>query len=462
MAEVRPPAPRLTFLGGAGTVTGSKYLLECAGRKLLIDAGLFQGPQTLRQRNWEPLAVAASDIDAVILTHAHLDHSGYLPVLWKNGFTGPVYCTSGTAALAGILLPDSGYLQQEDAEYARRKRLLGEDAVEPLYDEADARASLDLLRPVAFGETVDVASGMTFTFHPAGHILGAAWLALDLDGRRLVFSGDMGRANDPLMRPPAPLTGADWLVTESTYGDRAHPPDAPDEILHDVIARTVRRHGVVMIPAFAVGRAQTLLHLLAGLRDTGRLPDVPVYLNSPMAIDATDIFCDHLDEHRLSREACRTMCGVARYVNSADESRALNRRQGPMIVVSASGMASGGRILHHFRAWLEDARNTVLFTGYQAAGTRGAAMLGGARQVRVHGRTLQVNAELAEISSLSAHADADELLDWLAGAVGAPPPRQVFVTHGDAPAAAALQRRIVQEFGWPAEVPELGRTVELG
>ncbi|MEQ8486698.1 MAG: MBL fold metallo-hydrolase [Pseudomonadales bacterium] len=460
MADRRQAPVRLSFLGAAGTVTGSKYLLETAGRKLLVDSGLFQGPPALRERNWRPLPLAADEIDAVFLTHAHLDHSGYLPVLWKQGFTGPVYCTSGTTALAGILLPDSGFLQEEDAEYARRKGLSGDDAVEPLYDQNDAGASLELLRPIPFGQVVNVAPGVSASFHRAGHILGASWIQFDLAGRRLVFSGDLGRPNDPVMRAPEPLSGADWVVTESTYGDRAHPAGSPVETLRDVIVRTMRRNGVLMIPAFAVGRAQTLLRLLARLRDDGLIPQVPVYLNSPMAIDATDIYCDHVDEHRLSPDACRVMCGAARYVNSADESRALNRRQGPMIVISASGMASGGRILHHFRAWLEDARNTVLFAGHQAAGTRGAAMLGGARQIRVHGRTLQVNAEVVEISSLSAHADAGEVLDWLAGAVTDAPAR-LFVTHGDPGAAAALQRRIVQEFGWAAEIPHFEQSTTL-
>lgn len=440
----------IRFLGAAGTVTGSKYLIEWCGHCVLVDTGLFQGPSALRQRNWQPLPVRAEDVDAVLMTHAHLDHSGYLPVLHKAGFAGRVYCTRGTADLAGILLPDSGHLQQEDAEYLRRKRL--DEEVEPLYDEAQARAALKLLEPCEFGRPVAVLDGVHATFHRAGHILGAASVHLDIWGRTLMFSGDLGRPDDPVMRAPEPFPGADYLVMESTYGDRRHPDTSALDTLREVVVRTVRRRGVLMIPAFAVGRAQTLLHLLARLRDAGDIPDVPMFLNSPMSIDATGIYCDHADEHRLSDAACREMCTAARFVNSADESRALNRRSGPMIVISASGMATGGRILHHFKAWLEDRRNTVLFAGYQAPGTLGAEMLAGAANVRVHGRRLAVNAEIAEISSLSAHADADELVAWLTGA-DAPPPREVFVTHGDSQAAEALRARINAWSGWAALTP---------
>jgi metallo-beta-lactamase family protein len=361
-----------------------------------------------------------------------------------------VYCTRGTADLAGILLPDSGHLQQEDAEYLRRKRL--DEESEPLYDEAQARAALKLLEPCEFAKPVAVLEGVRATFHRAGHILGAASVHLDIGGSTLMFSGDLGRPDDLVMRAPEPFPGADFLVMESTYGDRRHPDASALDTLREVVVRTVRRRGVLMIPAFAVGRAQTLLHLLARLRDAGDIPDVPMFLNSPMSIDATGIYCDHADEHRLSDAACREMCTAARFVNSADESRALNRRSGPMIVISASGMATGGRILHHFKAWLEDPRNTVLFAGYQAPGTRGAELLSGAREVRVHGRRLAVKAEVAEISSLSAHADADELVTWLT-ATAAPPPRTVFVTHGDPQAAEALRARIDAWSGWTALTP---------
>ncbi|MGE0625755.1 MAG: MBL fold metallo-hydrolase [Pseudomonadales bacterium] len=454
--RVHDGGTRLTFLGAAGTVTGSKYLLEHGGCRILVDAGLFQG-KAFGQKNLEPLPFDVGSLDAVFLTHAHLDHSGYLPVLKRAGFTGPVYCTSGTAALAGILLPDSGHLQQEDAAYAARKKFEGGEPREPLYTEDDAREALSLLQPVPFHEAVAVGPGITATFHRAGHILGAAWIRFDLGGTRIVFSGDVGRPDDPVMLPPEALTsGTDYLVTESTYGDRQHSPQSPEAALREVVNATARRNGVLMIPAFAVGRAQAILLLLARLRERGQIPGLPTYLNSPMAIDATDIYCRHADEHRLSDAECAVMCRAATFVNSADESRALNERHGPMIVVSASGMASGGRILHHFRAWLEDDRNTVLFTGYQAGGTRGAAMVAGAKSVFVHGRHLAVNATVTELSSLSAHADATELRDWLATTNS--PPRRVFVTHGEPESARALQNTLQGELSWPTDVPELGQS----
>lgn len=445
--------PTLTFLGAAGTVTGSRYLLEVAGTRVLVDCGLFQGRRPLRQRNRQPLPLDAASLDAVVLTHAHLDHSGYLPVLRQRGFTGPVYCTSGTAALARILLPDSGYLQEEDARYANRKGFSKHQPVMPLYTQAEAEACLDALRPVGFGEPVQLGSNLAATFHPGGHILGAAWVQFEAAGRRITFSGDLGRTNDPVMSPPRALQRTDYLIVESTYGDRRHARQAPLQALRDIVNQTMRRSGILLIPSFAVGRAQTLLHLLASLRSAGSIPNVPIYLNSPMAINATDIFCNHADEHRLSPDECQSMCAVAEYVNSADDSRALNRRTGPMIVLSASGMATGGRILHHLKSWLGDARNTVLFTGYQAAGTRGASMVAGAKQVKIHGDIYGVAADIAELTSLSAHADVDELIDWLKP-LDNQPPKAVFITHGEPTAASALRDRIGKDYGINAVIPK--------
>lgn len=452
--------PTLTFLGATGTVTGSKYLLEANGLRLLVDCGLFQGQKALRQRNWQTLPVEAASLDAVLLTHAHLDHSGYLPVLHKHGFSGPVYCTSGSAALARILLPDAGHLQEEDARYAERKGYSEHRPARPLYTQAEAEGSLDSLRLAAFREPVPLGENVTATFCPAGHILGAASIQFAVNGRRITFSGDVGRPVDPVMKPPAPLAPTDYLVVESTYGDRRHDTRPPLEVLGRVVNETIGRNGILMIPAFAVGRAQTILHLLAKLRQAGTIPTVPVYLNSPMAINATDIFCDHAEEHRLTPLECREMCEVATYVNSADESRALNRRSGPMIVISASGMASGGRILHHFKAWLGDTRNTVLFTGFQAAGTRGAAMLAGAERVKIHGQFYAIKAQVTEMASLSAHADSEELLDWLKLCEEAPP-KTVFITHGEPAASAALRERLGVALGFRAEIPIEGQRREL-
>jgi metallo-beta-lactamase family protein len=454
--NVTSAAPTLTFLGATGTVTGSKYLLEVNGLRLLVDCGLFQGRKLLRQRNWQPLPFDASSLDAVLLTHAHLDHSGYLPVLRKRGFTGPVYCTSGTAALARILLPDSGYLQEEDAHYANRKGFSRHRPAEPLYTKAEADACLDALRPIGFHQPVHLGGNVTATFYPAGHILGAAWIQLVANARRITFSGDVGRPHDPVLNAPAPLRDTDYLVVESTYGNRQHGTQSPLNMLRSIVNQTVRRKGIVIIPAFAVGRAQTILHLLATLRAVSAIPEIPVFLNSPMAINATDIFCDHTDEHRLTPNACRDMCAVAEYINSADDSRALNRRNGPMIVISASGMATGGRILHHFKAWLGDARNTVLFTGFQAAGTRGAAMVAGVKSLKIHGQSYDVIAEVTEMTSLSAHADSEELIDWMAP-LKDQPPKTVFITHGEPAAAEALRERLRTGLGVNAEIPSDGQ-----
>lgn len=452
--------PTLTFLGGTGTVTGSKYLLEANGIRILVDCGLFQGTRSVRQRNRMSLPIDASQIDAVLLTHAHLDHSGYLPVLCKQGFAGPVYCTSGTAALLRILLPDSGHLQEEDARYADRNGHTRGDALEPLYTKAEAETCLTALRVVDFRTRLKLTDGFSATFQQSGHILGAAWIQFDINGQRVTFSGNVGRPDDSVMNPPAALQATDHLIIESTYGDRRHSKSSPAMLLRDVVNRTVRRNGIVLIPAFAVGRAQSVLRLLATLRETGAIPEVPVYLNSPMAIDTTEIFCDHADEHRLTSDECRTMCGVSSFVNSADESRALNRRSGPMIVVSASGMASGGRVLHHLKAWLGDARNTVLFTGFQAAGTTGASIVAGAYRVKIHGKRYAVKADVAEITGLSAHADVDELVDWMRP-LNAKPPTSVFITHGEPAASIGLQDRIGRAMGIKAAIPKIGQQVVL-
>jgi metallo-beta-lactamase family protein len=445
-------SPTITFLGATGTVTGSKYLLESAGTRVLVDCGLFQGKKSLRQRNWQALPIDATSLDAVLLTHAHLDHSGYLPVLRKGGFTGPVYCTPGTAALVRVLLVDSGHLQEEDARYATRKGFSKHHPALPLYTRAEAEVSLSMLRRVPFNRPIPINDRFCATFHRGGHILGASWIEVNVDGVRVTFSGDVGRPGDPVMNPPSTLQPTDYLIIESTYGNRRHHANSALDELQAVVKRTVSRGGILVIPAFAVGRTQTVLHLLACLRKSGAIPDVPVFLNSPMAMNATEIFCAHADEHRLTPSECSAMCDVANYVRSADDSRALNRRSGPMIVISASGMATGGRILHHLKAWVGDPRNTVLFTGFQAAGTRGAAMLAGAQKIRIHGQSFPVRAEIAEISGFSAHADYEELTDWVAP-LKQHPPKTIFVTHGEPAAAAALRDRLSSIEGLHAEIP---------
>ncbi len=449
----------LTFLGGTGTVTGSKYLLESAAHRILVDCGLFQGLKQLRLRNWAPPPVEPESVQALVLTHAHLDHSGYLPLFVKNGFAGPVHASSGTAELCGILLPDSGHLQEEEARYANKRGFSKHKPALPLYTEEEARASLERLAPQGFADAVKLPGGWELTLQPAGHILGASIASLQVQGLRVVFSGDLGRMNDPIMRPPAPVGEADYLVVESTYGNRRHDPADPEAALAAHLKRTLERGGVVVVPAFAVGRAQTLLYFISRLKARGAIPDVPVFLNSPMAVNATRLYHEHMAEHRLTPVQCEAMHGTAKIVNSPDESRALNERSGPMVIVSASGMATGGRVVHHLKAFAPDPRNMIVLPGFQAAGTRGAALAAGADAIKIHGSYVPVRAEVVKMDNLSAHADYEEILQWLRGFRR--PPRRVFVTHGEPAAADELRRRIEEAFGWTVSVPEYGEKALL-
>jgi metallo-beta-lactamase family protein len=442
----------LSFLGGVGTVTGSKFLLENGDRRVLVDCGLFQGLKQLRLRNWAPFPIKPQAIDAVLLTHAHLDHSGYLPALVRDGFAGRIYCSHATEELCGILLPDSGFLQEKDAEYANRHGFSKHKPALPLYTLKDAEAALPHLAAIPFHEQRVLPAGPTIRLRRAGHILGAATIECDWSGTKIVFSGDLGRFNDPMMVDPEPVPDADYLVVESTYGDRRHDSRDPQEALAEIINRTTHRGGTVIIPAFAVGRAQSLLYHLERLSAAGRLPNVPIFLDSPMAIDASEMLCSHLDDHRLKADECNRACKIAHYVRSVDESKALTANPVPKIIVSASGMATGGRVLHHLKRYVPDARNAILFAGFQAAGTRGAAMVAGADSVKIHGEYFPVRAEVHNLSMLSAHADADEILSWLRRFEKAP--RLTFISHGEPTASDVLRRRIEEELGWPCRVPE--------
>ena len=450
----------LTFLGATGTVTGSKYLLKHQGASILVDCGLFQGLKILRLRNWQPLPVAPASIDAVVLTHAHIDHSGYLPLLVRNGFRGQVYCTHATFDLCKLLLPDSGHLQEEQARFANARGFSRHKPALPLYTVEDAEKALKRFTPLPYDKPHELPGGLSLRMLPAGHILGASILEFTGDARRVVFSGDLGRQSDPVMRPPTSVADADYLVVESTYGNRRHPESDPEAELAAHLKRATDRKGVVVIPAFAVGRAQTLLHLIARIKAGGGLEGVPVFLNSPMAIDATRIFHHYRAEHRLTEEECRAACGVAKMVNTPAESMALNTRGGPMIIVSASGMATGGRVVHHLEAFAPDPRNMILFAGFQAAGTRGASMVGGAEAVKIHGEYVPVRAEVVDLEGLSAHADYTEILGWLRGFIRAP--AKTFITHGEPAAADELRRRISESLGWPCEVPEYLERAVLG
>ncbi|EWS57057.1 MULTISPECIES: MBL fold metallo-hydrolase [Methylibium] len=450
---------QLQFLGATGTVTGSKYLLRHEGATLLVDCGLFQGYKQLRLRNWAPLPVPAAGVDAIVLTHAHIDHSGYVPLLARQGFKGKVYCSEATYELCRILLPDSGHLQEEEAEYANRRGYSKHKPALPLYTREDAERCLKQFVPRPYGTSWSPVPGLQARLDPSGHMLGSAFVKID-DGRRsILFSGDIGRPNDLVLAAPTRVPGADYAVVESTYGDRQHEASDPLLKLGEVINRTAARGGVVVIPAFAVGRAQSLMYCIHLLKERGVIHHLPVYLDSPMATDATRIYHAHRGEHRLSPEQCDAMCHAATIVNKPDDSRALSARRGPMVIISASGMATGGRVVHHLKAFAPDRRNTILFAGYQAGGTRGAAILQGAASVRIHGEEVPIHAEVASLPSLSAHADAAEILQWLRGFDA--PPTQTFVTHGEPAAADAMRSRIEHELGWSCRVPDYLETVEL-
>jgi len=451
---------KLSFLGGAGTVTGSKYLLDNGQHRLLIDCGLFQGFKALRLRNWDPAPFVPRDVAAVVLTHAHLDHSGYLPLLVKNGFRGPVLCTGGTADLCGILLPDSGHLQEQDADFANRHRFSKHNPALPLYTEDEARQSLDFLRPCVFGQSISLPGGAKLRFLRAGHILGAATALIEWDGTTVAFSGDIGRYDDPLMLDPVTPEHADYLLIESTYGDRRHNQADPEDVLAGIIGSTARKGGTVVIPAFAVGRAQSLLFHISRLKKAGRLPRLlPVFLDSPMAIDATDIFRRRGADHRLGQDQLSVLDGDIRYVRTSEESKALTANPIAKVIVSASGMATGGRVLHHLEHYAPNPKNSIVFAGFQAGGTRGAAMVAGADRIKMYGGYVPVRAKVHNLSMLSAHADQDELLRWAGGFTSAP--RTAFIVHGEPPGADALRFTLKEQLHWNCVVPDHGQTVIL-
>jgi metallo-beta-lactamase family protein len=465
----RAPWPVLTFMGGAGTVTGSKFLADTGRAQVLLDCGLYQGTRELRRRNWEAFGSPAAGIDAVVLTHAHLDHCGYLPALWRQGFTGPVLATGYTAELAGIVLRDSARLMAEDAEHANAHGWSKHHPALPLYTEDDAERAIALITQVSPGQPVRVSPGAEVTLHHAGHILGSAWATLTITGGRravtVATSGDLGRPGHPLLRPPEPFTGADVLLVEATYGNRKHSPAAARGAFAATITRTLQRGGSVLIPAFAVDRTEVILRTLHELRSAGEIPAAPVLVDSPMALAALTVYqqaiADGSAELRagiLSDGAGALDPGHLRELRSVAESMTANHPAQPSLIVSASGMATGGRVLHHLRHLLPDRRNTVLIVGFAAAGTRARDLANGARVIKIHGEYVPVRAEVAEVDAFSAHADADDVLAWLAGA---PPPAASYVVHGEPAAAAALRDRIDRELGWTAAVPAYGERVVL-
>ncbi len=445
---------QIIFLGAADTVTGSKHLVQIGGQHILLDCGLFQGYKVLRERNWAPLPVPVNEIDAVVLSHAHLDHSGYLPCLVKQGYKGPVYASAATRDLCEVLLLDSAKLQEEDARRANKFGYSKHTQALPLYTTADAKRAIAKITPLPAGRDIRIGS-VRISMTPVGHLLGACAVTLQCGDDVLVFSGDLGRDDDTLMPPPQTLARADVLLIESTYGNRVHPRHAADEALGEIVRSTAHRGGSVLLPSFAVGRAQALMHSLQGLRASGAIsPDMPIYLDSPMAVAATTLYQRH---HRLlrltARQASALTDGVT-MVTTPQQSERLTRNRYPCIIISASGMATGGRVLHHLKAMAPDPRHHIVFPGFQVGGTRGAKLVAGAPDVKIHGEYVAVKATVSQLEGFSGHADANGLLAWMRAIKSAP--RQVFVVHGEAEAADTLRLRIQDELGWPAQVPQHG------
>ncbi|MBU6338770.1 MAG: MBL fold metallo-hydrolase [Rickettsiales bacterium] len=443
---------RITFLGAAETVTGSKYLLEYGDKKILIDCGLFQGHKEMRNRNWENFFIKPETIDAVILTHAHIDHSGYVPLLVRNGFRGKIFCSKATFDLCSILLPDSGFLQEEDASRANRYGYTKHKPALPLYTEQEARDSLNSFYTVNFNQTYQIDNDIKFVLTPAGHILGAAFVNITCGNRNVVFSGDLGRKDDPIVKAPSFIAKADYLLIESTYGNRLHKKTDIATELKDLINETATKGGTIVIPAFAVGRAQNILFYLHQLKQQKLIPDLPVFLDSPMAIDASEIMNKYSSEHRLDKKLCHEICSVASYVRTSEESKKINQIKVPMIIISASGMAEGGRILHHLKNYISDHKNIIIFTGFQVPGTRGEKIVRGDKTVKIHGVECEINAKIVNLGNSSAHADYEEVLDWLSHFEY--PPRKVFVTHGSPETAGSLKEKIERQFGWNVIIPK--------
>ncbi|WP_337878144.1 MBL fold metallo-hydrolase [Caldimonas sp.] len=449
------------FLGAADTVTGSKHLVDTGSHRILLDCGLFQGYKNLRERNWSPLPVPASHIDTVVLSHAHLDHSGYLPALVKQGFRGRVFATPATCDLAEVLLLDSAHLQEEDT---RRANLHGDSKhrpAQPLYTVDDARRAVSRLHPLPFGQEVELHPGVTVQFTPAGHLLGAAAVTLRCRGRSLVYSGDLGRDDDLLMPPPQPVHEADVLLIESTYGNRLHPAGDVLEVLGEAIRGALRRGGSVLMPTFAVGRAQALLLALHRLKRAGRIPaQVPVFLDSPMAAEATQLYERHKALLRVPPEDIAHMCEGVTLVTSPQDSEALTQLHYPRIVLSASGMATGGRVLHHLKVMAPHPQHLIVFPGFQVGGSRGAKMIAGATEVKIHGAYVPIKAEVRHIEGFSGHADAQGLMHWLRQL--RTPPAHTYVVHGEPEAADALRTRIQDDLGWRVSVPDHQACVAWG
>lgn len=460
----------LQFLGATETVTGSRHLLELDGYRVMVDCGLFQGFKALRERNWKPFPVNPASINSIILTHAHIDHTGYLPRLVREGFSGPVFATPASVELARILLPDSAKLQEEEADYANRKGYSVHQPALPLYSVRDASKALKLFEPVKYDRTIEITKRLSFQFVEAGHIIGSGFARIDmktLDGReiRVLATGDIGRYDEPILKDPETVEEADYVILESTYGDREHPDVDVKARLAEIINGTVARGGQVVIPSFAVGRTQQVVYLLRELEDAGEIPVLPVYVDSPMAVSAIKLYLRHPENHDLEMTALmnekRNPLATRNFIlaRTVAESKAVSARNEPGIIISASGMATGGRILHHLRQRLPDERNTIVFVGFQAAGTRGRRLVEGEPEIKMFGENVPVRAKIEQLDSLSAHGDWREILRWLSGFKKAP--KRVFLVHGEPHAAQSLKEKIQAQFGWDVEIPKYLDKVEL-
>lgn len=461
---------KITFLGAAGTVTGSKYLVEAGGKKLLVDCGLFQGSKELEQRNWNILPVDPAAIDWAVLTHAHIDHTGYIPRLVHEGYKGPFYCDAATNELCNLLLPDSAHLQEEDAQYAAKKKYTSHNPPLPLYTVAETQQALKQFQVIPRKDSFQICPEFSVKPHDAGHILGSSWLELTIteNGKQtlVVFSGDLGRYNQPILNDPESPTRADFLLCESTYGDRDHPAGDVMQLLADVVNDAVKRGGVIVIPAFAVDRTQTLAYYIAHLTAQKRIPNLPVYVDSPMAISVTTYYTRHHEDHKPefqreedsgNHDPLNLM--QVHLTRSVEESKKINDVVSPCIIVSASGMATGGRILHHLARRLPDSRSTVVLVGYQGEGTRGRMLQDGAEYVRIFGVEVPVKAKVVSFGQLSAHAGRSELLRWLSGFQA--PPKRTFLVHGEPTGLNALHDAVVNQFHWPATIPTYLQSFEL-
>jgi metallo-beta-lactamase family protein len=449
---------KIHFLGAAGTVTGSKYLVQVLNKSIMIDCGLFQGLKELRLLNWSHLPYDSSKIDIVLLTHGHLDHTGYLPRLVQDGFSGRIYGTQPTLEIAKIILEDSARIQEEDAERANKEGFSKHHPAKPLYDMKDVEKTLPLFRPQPRDKWIDLAEGISCRFTYNGHIIGATYIELKIGSKVILFSGDIGREKDPLLFPPALPSRADVLLIESTYGDRLHPETAELE-LAEVINNAYKDNGTIIIPSFAVERTQTLMYLIWKMRKSGIISDIPIYMDSPMGTNVLDVFRYNTSWHKLSASDCMQMCEEIKLIKTIQQTYALSSSEHPKIIIAGSGMASGGRVLTYFLQYLGKPNATILLAGFQAEGTRGRALLEGAKEIKIYGKYFPVKAKIADVKGLSSHADQAGLIQWISKLDKKP--EAIFIVHGENDAASALQKKIKEIYGWDAMIPMLDQITQF-